>query len=103
MKCIAMNLALILWAGVGFQTAQAQSCDRCILRVLQAEPGQTKCESSSDELVSIRDGIALLAQFLDRSALNEPDGPQLPVSYYPRHRSPQRRQDLKTPVVVLIA
>ena len=72
MKCIAMNLALILWAGVGFQTAQAQSCDRCILRVLQAEPGQTKCESSSDELISIRDGIALLAQFLDRSALNEP-------------------------------
>lgn len=72
MKRLVMTLALVLWAGVGFPTAQAQSCDRCILRLLQAEPCRTECESSSDELVSIRDGIARLAQFLDRSALSEP-------------------------------
>ena len=72
MKGITMMLALVLWAGVGIASAQAQSCDRCILWVLQAKPCQTECESSSDGLVSIRDGIARLAQYLDQTALSEP-------------------------------
>lgn len=72
MKRAAMKLALVLGAGVGIAPAQAQSCDQCILQLLQAEPRQTECESSSQDLVSIRDGLARLAQFLDRSALSEP-------------------------------
>ena len=67
-----MTLALVLWTGTGSATEQARSCDPCILQLLQAEPCQTQCEPNSHQTIPIRDGLARLAQWLDNSALNEP-------------------------------
>lgn len=67
-----MALALVLWLGVGIETAQAEPCDHCMRGVLQATPCRTDCESRSDTGDPLRDGIARLARYLDRTALSEP-------------------------------